>query len=307
MKPPRFLNDLYRDLRDRHLLPLVGVLIVAIIAVPLLLSSDSEVPSASSDAAAQAAALETQDLPTLPAVLASTPGLRDYRDRLARLHEKNPFRQPVADLPKVNGAGHAATVPSASELGSDPAAGSASGGTGLSETIREAVTQTSTQTTTTTTQTAGGNGNGSNGGSGSNQDGQWFTYRVDVLTGPAGDTQRRQNVKRFTVLPSRSNPVALFLGVEEGGKKANFMVSPDVVDSRGDGTCLPDPSQCEFLTLKAGDERKFEYAPTGEPDTFVIEIKDIRLVPIDDPRTDKPAERSETADAADGLESFLGL
>ncbi len=39
IKPPKFVADLYADLRDRRLLPLVALLLVAIVAAPFLLSA----------------------------------------------------------------------------------------------------------------------------------------------------------------------------------------------------------------------------------------------------------------------------
>ena len=44
LKTPDFLSDLYYDLRDRRLLPVVALVIVAIAAVPFLLGGDSEEP-----------------------------------------------------------------------------------------------------------------------------------------------------------------------------------------------------------------------------------------------------------------------
>ena len=42
LKVPDFLRDLYYDLRDRRLLPLVALVIVAIVAVPFLLGGGSK-------------------------------------------------------------------------------------------------------------------------------------------------------------------------------------------------------------------------------------------------------------------------
>ncbi len=41
-KVPPFLSDLYYDLHDRRLLPLVGLVLVAIVAVPFLLGGGSD-------------------------------------------------------------------------------------------------------------------------------------------------------------------------------------------------------------------------------------------------------------------------
>ena len=73
------LRDLYRDLRDRRLLPVVIALAVAIVAVPFLLGGGGSdpvpppVPAATSQAGAGGAD------PLSPVVLADVPGLRDYR------------------------------------------------------------------------------------------------------------------------------------------------------------------------------------------------------------------------------------
>lgn len=42
MKVPTFLSDLYWDLHDRRLLPLVALIVVAIVAVPFLLGGTRE-------------------------------------------------------------------------------------------------------------------------------------------------------------------------------------------------------------------------------------------------------------------------
>ena len=42
LKVPPFLSDLFYDLRDRRLLPLVALVVVAIVAVPFLLGGESE-------------------------------------------------------------------------------------------------------------------------------------------------------------------------------------------------------------------------------------------------------------------------
>jgi hypothetical protein len=45
MKVPPFLSDLYYDLRDRRLLPLLALILVAIVATPFLLKEDSPEPA----------------------------------------------------------------------------------------------------------------------------------------------------------------------------------------------------------------------------------------------------------------------
>lgn len=286
MKAPRLISDLYADLRDRKLLPLVIVLPLAIVAVPLLLKQD---PAPPVPAPATAAEDVPEGVPTA-AVLTSAPTLRDYRERLDKLRRKNPFAGDPSGSESTPAEGEIVetTVP-----GSSGGGGSAS----FSETFDQAVSQSSstdsTQTDVVVNGGGGGGGGGGLGGDGDPEDvndsgdgGQWYQFQLDVETGPAGDTNRRNNLTTLTVLPSQSNPVAVYLGIAKGGKKAVFMVSPDVVGLSGGGSCSPSPSNCQLLSLGEGEEEKFDYAPTGEPDTFVIEVKDIRFVPVKNPVND---------------------
>ena len=95
LKVPDFLLDLYYDLRERHLLPLVAILLVAIVALPIALSGGSSgSESAESEAAA---ATPGAPLPSSKLIVAkAAPGLRDYRGRLAGA-PKDPFEAAVRD------------------------------------------------------------------------------------------------------------------------------------------------------------------------------------------------------------------
>src|SRR5215207_7674030 len=85
-KPPKVVADLYADLRDRRLLPLVALLGVAIVAAPFLLANDSSpkpdfVPAA---AVPPATAASFQVVP-------AQSELRDYRKRLEHRKRESPF------------------------------------------------------------------------------------------------------------------------------------------------------------------------------------------------------------------------
>ena len=87
VRVPRAVEDLYRDMRDRRLLLPALALIVAIVAVPFLLTTPKEpapVPAAFQPPEGSEA--------VAPAVLAEEEvGVRDYRKRLDELKSKNPF------------------------------------------------------------------------------------------------------------------------------------------------------------------------------------------------------------------------
>ena len=297
----KFLKDLYADLRDRKLLPLVVVLPIAILAVPMLLKQDPEVPPPPSSEAPM-----PEGAPTA-AVLTSAPTLKDYRERLDDLREKNPF---AAD-PSASSPGGTPPDGAIQEVSADTSTSTSSETTSFSETYDDTVSSSSTSDDSTNVIVDGGDGGGGNGDPGGTPDSgstsQWYEFQVDVEAGPAGDTSVRNNLGELTVLPSKSNPVAVYLGIAKGGKEAVFMVSPDVVGVSGGGSCSPSPASCELLTLGEGDEEKFDYAPSGEPDTFVIEVKDIRFVPVKNP-VDRAREAGsvDATAAASGARAFYG-
>ncbi len=105
---PGFLTDLYRDLRDRHLLLPAVALIVALVAVPMVLAKDEAPPPLGPPPPTDETAA------TVPAVLAGTEvSVRDYTKRLEQLKSKNPFDQqfPVSpDTLDGSGSGSATST-----------------------------------------------------------------------------------------------------------------------------------------------------------------------------------------------------
>lgn len=304
MKPPKLAGDLYGDLRDRRLLPLVVVLVLATLALPFLLKSDA----ASAPALDPSAGADLPDEVGGAAVLVADPELRDYRERLDRLRSKDPFAgQPLAQqdlssaaIEDVSGGGGGGGGSTAAPLPEVEVSGS------VSESVTES---TSTTSETVTEPASSGSGGGSGGGSGSGGGGarSWYSFSVDVAAGPAGEARRREDVKELTVLPSKSNPVAIYLGVDEAGRRALFTLSSDVAGVEGDGSCIPRPSSCEFLTLKKGEEARLEYAPSGEPATFVLRVEGIEFERVKDAPDPRDARSLEPGKARAGLEAFLGL
>ena len=87
IKPPAFVSDLTKDMRDRRLIIPAVALLIAIIAVPLLLASEPEPVSP-----APPAAVDPDAAALVPGVLAvQEVGVRDFRKRLDSLARKNPF------------------------------------------------------------------------------------------------------------------------------------------------------------------------------------------------------------------------
>lgn len=275
LEMPKFLRDIYGDLRDRHLLvPFVG-LIVAIAAVPFLLGGDpAPVPSAPATADVPPGAAELQ-----PAVLAEQTGIRNYRKRLEALQKKNPFKQQflieAEDTSVSVGTGAEVADPSISLAGEDP---------GTSEPVTSP-----SGAETSTSPSPGGDPSVSVDGDpdsppASDEDTTEvrevetvISYRVGVEVGRAGKLQSLDAVDKFQPLPSKQDPVVIYVGVSEDAKRAAFLVSRDVIETKGEGICTRSQSgSCALLTMRVGEEREFFHGP--DAGRFRLKLRSISAV-----------------------------
>jgi hypothetical protein len=257
VEPPQFLSDVYRDLRDRHLLIPVVVLVLGLLAVPMLLKSDAETVPPPPVTATGASSAET-----VPAVLAADDvSVRDYQQRLADLKSKNPFKQQFVPKPET----------------SDTATADGSGLTDISSGL-DAPTDTSitpgetgevTDSTTTTAPAEPADVEVVT---------HLFTHRVDLQVGVQGSLQNERNVKPMTILPEQDNPVLAFLGTDERGKRAAFVVSSNATVTGGDGACVPNDTDCLYITLEKNENKTFFYAPDGQ--TYEVVLKAIKKVKL---------------------------
>ena len=293
IRPPQFLNDVYRDLRDRHLLLPAIALVVALIAVPVLLKSkDEPVP--------QAAVVVDRgsDSELTAAVLAdNSVSVRNYKKRLAALKSTNPFKPAFQGGDSSSGGDGSGGGSSASTSGTTAAAG---GGTGTIDYPTETGTpddlsindgtQNTTGDETTTVDETGGNGNGGNGnggnGNGGNQPSSQdvevvnhlVTRRVDVMIGLQGNPKLHENVKPMTILPDAEAPVVAYLGTDEKGKRAAFVVAKGATLAGGTAACVPAPENCLYITLQKGETATLDFGTDGQTyDLRLLQIRDVEL------------------------------
>jgi hypothetical protein len=271
VQTPAFVNNLYRDMRDRRLLLPALALIIALIAVPMALSRSStttpqpSVPASGSGSHREAA--------TSPAVLAEQRGVTDYRKRLDQVKSKNPFRKHFTALPK------SARLDTVSSAGASLSATTTTGATSPTQSLSSA---------STVPATTGGNGSSTSTSTTPTTPGSQPSHetpkpttevvqrRIDVKVGPQGDLQKRTGVKQLKMLPSSNKPVVVFLGTNEAGDRASFLVSTDVTAVYGNGSCLTTTSSCQFLTLKEGQVESFDYAPdSGTYKLSLLAIRDV--------------------------------
>jgi hypothetical protein len=254
-KVQKFFGDVVYDLRNKGLLPVVGLLIVAMIAVPVLISRGG----GGSSPSLQTASVTSKPAPEAErAVVSYTPsGLRNYKQRLNDQSAKDPFRQQFV---------HASKAAAASQLNSTAQVSSSSGAsTGAS-------TGTTSSGTGTTTGSTGSSGSGS-----SSKKKTKVTFQVNVLAGDVNATLTPFNdVDAMTPLPSQSTPVVLYYGLTSDNKQAQFLVSNKVTGINGPGTCIPSPDDCALLTLGPGESEDLVYAGDGK--TYRIVVAAIKTI-----------------------------
>jgi hypothetical protein len=260
IRMPQFLVDLYYDLHDRHLLPVVGLLLVGIVAVPLLLGGSSE----KEEAPVAGASASSAPRPTSALVVTKeAPELRDYRRRLEHLEAKNPFIQQYAE-----GSGE--------EEGAEG---------GVEESSGESTEVTITGGEESSTTVAGG-GSGASGGSGQPEV-VYFTYAVDVRVVPVSvdgkpskaEPVLRENLPPLTMLPSRAAPALTYMGPSRDGKKAMMLVSSDVTSIFGDSACVVGSDSCQLLALEPGLPETVVFGANAR--TYRIELRDIKVQTTD--------------------------
>jgi hypothetical protein len=252
-----FLTNLWADLVDKRLWPVLVALVVALVAIPLLLLKSSGDGSRSTAPVPPAAA--ASDAQAVVAVDGTAiPGVR------LRGSSRDPFRgrglPPGVASTSSPGPGPAAPGPSTGaptgSAGSGAGGISSPGGTGVD-----------------------GTGSGSGGGapssgsspgtSGSGPPSSPSQPPVIVRFGKAGASAQRRVVAPLEALPSHSNPVVVYLG--DHGGKAEFLVSSDVVPS-GQVTCKPSKEVCQKAYIAPGHTVSLDAAGTDGNTQYVIEV-----------------------------------
>jgi hypothetical protein len=260
------VRNLISELVERRLWPVAVGLLVALIAVPVLLSKPAKEtgpatqpsPGPGSLLGANSAKLlgETQ-----PAISVNPDG--SFRKRVNRLGRKNPFVQ--KGIHGGGGGDETAQLPTTT-----------TGGGGTTPT-------TTTPTTPTPTNT---------------DNLKLYRYVAKVKFGKIGSTKEK-SVDPGEFLPSETNPVLLYIAASNDGDKALFVVTPGAT-ARGDADCSPSDSDCQLLTMTK-DNVEFIEVPVSEDEvvTYELDLVDIVLKEVTNPPkvksnpvTFKPSSRS---------------
>jgi len=272
VKVPPVLVDLFYDLRDRRLLPLVALVVVAIAAAPFLLSGSGSHPASPPPTVAVATGAGPGG--SRFAVVQVDPGLRNPRKRLAHLPPKDPFEQHYTG-PVLN-PGSAPTTQASTSTASS-----------TSGTTTSTTTTTSEPTSTpTSSPPSSGGAPTSSGGNGTQPSLTFYAFAIDVkisktTTKESGGKEKSEPETRERVLPATSLPgkktqVVTYMGISPKTRKPLLLVSTDVSAVFGEAQCVAGSSSCQLLEVEPGFPETFVY---GENDVrYKIDV--LKIEPV---------------------------
>lgn len=274
LKAPDFLVDLYWDLRDRHLLPLVALVLVAIVAVPFLLGGGSEPPPPGPTAGASVAP-SPEPISSHLTVVEAKPGLRDYHKRLHHDSPTDPFKQRFTS-PDLKGAKLGG--------GEEESASSSSTSTSSTSTSTTQVTKTESSNGTTKTEVK----TETNGGGKSLEETPGltlFAFAIDVKitkttsTADGGKDQSEPQVRHRVIppapLPGEKDQVATYMGISPKTRLPFFLISNAVTGVFGEAKCLSGESTCQLLEMELGIPVTFVLASGARYKIDVLKIEPV--------------------------------
>jgi hypothetical protein len=287
LKAPAFLVDLYYDLRDRRLLPLIALVVVAIAATPFLLGQKSEAELPPAAAGAITALRETSGRTSTLTVVEARPGLRDYRKRLRGRKPTDPFRQ----LGGSKGGGSSTT--SSESLTSSSTTTTTESSSLTSESTGTSSSPAPSGSATASPEKEGGSsGGGASSGGGNNGDSggkhaTLYSFGIDVTIvhssgskaegdKKTGEPETRTGVLPTTALPGEKKQVVTYMGLSPKTRKPLFLVSTDVTGVFGEGKCVAGTENCQLIELEPGFPEVFQYGEDGE--RYSIKVTDVEFV-----------------------------
>jgi hypothetical protein len=258
------LNDTWRFLVQRRLLPVAILLIAAAAAVPMLLSKQPDPPAAVPAVAVKGdkAAVLAAD----PIVAPAADGDRAGRRRVLG-SRKDPFKPQATPTPTATAA---PVKPTGATAPTDSGSGAPSvGGSPAPDTSTPVVPGTTPE--------------------------KKKTYELYELTARFGSTSadvKRRDVKRLQALPSAGHPVLIYLGVLDDKKTAVFMLDSGVI-AQGDGTCKPSRTTCETIHIREGETEFFDVTDEKGETTSQYQLDVIKIRS----KTTTDAEQAKAAKA----------
>lgn len=281
------LPNMIKELRERKLWPVALVLIVALVAVPLLLSKRAPTTLIKPPTGG----LPYSSGTTLPAISVTT---KLVHSRLAG-RGRDPFTpQHVATTSTTSAGPSTATSLTPSAATAAAAAGGSTAAIGATGTTGAGGGGGATVTPATTSPTPGSAPSPSPAPTPAPSRPSPATpivkpmapagltatesYRVSLaVTNAAGGLDTIDPLERLSVLPGAQQPMVVELGVVKGGDRVLFVVEPGTVVS-GPGVCTPGPIDCEIVSLAPGQtEGLSTQTGTGSTPVALFAVNDVSV------------------------------
>jgi hypothetical protein len=243
------LTTTWRQLVRRRLWPVAVLLLAALAAVPLLLSRDATPVAAAP--AAPSVTTKADDAIAEPVVAKASPEDRARRRRVLGVR-KDPFEPAPVKKPKAaKKAAVKKQTPAPTPTPAPPSGGSSAPVVPVTPVPVVPAPKKKT----------------------------YPKGSLIVRFGDAtADNLARMNVTKLSPLPDDDNPLLIYMGLTDHGKKAVFL--PDEsLEPTGDGQCRPHPASCEKIVLAKGETEFFDVIDDATGDVkaqYELDLIDIK-------------------------------
>lgn len=282
LKMPPVLVDLFYDLHDRRLLPLVALIVVAIVAVPFLLATTSSRSPSLPAPAAPSTVGGTGARASRFTVTEVDPGLRVAQKRLAKRHAKDPFIQKYTNVAGPEAASQESATTSTTVTETPTASTPTSG----SSAPAAPVGSSPPAPAPAGPPSSGGNGGGAGAGTGTGV--VTYTWAIDVKitkteTKPDGSKEQNEPETRERILPPATLPakkvqVVAYLGVNPTTEKPLLLVSTEVTSVFGEAKCVVGTGSCQLLEMEPTFPETFVFGERGV--RYKINVLSVKRVPV---------------------------
>jgi hypothetical protein len=251
------MNDLFQDtwhdLRAKRLWPLAVVLLLAIVAIPALLTKSAAQPPSAAPVATVPAPDDRVTV-TLDGDDAASSGTGSSLDGFAK---GDPFTPPPA-IAKSDGSVTTTSTPGSSDGVASPGGDPGGSDDGSAPPFSPPGAPIDVEPPRTRTETSE------------------YEYVADVSFW-TGDRRREiRGLRKLDMLPNQSAPVLIFMGTTGDGGNALFLVD-STLRAAGEGRCVPSPANCAYVHLGPGSEHAFT---TVEGESYRLRIEEIRRVEV---------------------------
>jgi hypothetical protein len=251
------LHNAWQDLREKRLWPIAAVLVLALVAIPALLTKSAAQPSSVDPVVtAPVPDHDEQIRVELDGGGAASSGAGSS---LGKFAEGDPFTPPGAIANNTQAGGGASSVSDgASADGGAGSGGADPDGGGVGSPPPSPGVPVDVSPPTTRTETA------------------QYEYVADV-TFWTGDRRRKvRGLRKLDMLPNQSAPVLIFMGTSGEGGNAVFLAD-STLKAAGEGRCVPSPANCAYVHIGPGSEHAFT---TVEGDSYRLRIEEIRRIEV---------------------------